>query len=581
MTKGRQYGKIMDNSGFDPHADCPLRRIAFSYGGIILKKIFRTLSAAAAAMAIALSMSAAVYADETAEIKTSVTMDLTDIPGQYPHWDGVSPVTQFKYSDGSACIAVHEGDELNVQRISSDGTLSTIFKTKLKHPEYGTITCDAEGNFYVVTGEVADKNTQNRKQQTIFITKYNKSGKEVWTTGNDGSSSLQYYHDDGHNTQLPFDSGVSAAVSGNRIAVNYGRFMYNGHQGNSIWVVGTNTMANLRDVAWISTHSFAHRTVPVTRGEQNGFVFLSEGDCYPRAFSTYAITFNSIRVDTYKYNDPFHFWVEENALDKKAYGQLNNNYAHLAGMVALKTNDIALVGTAAPALSAECKTQKEQLFIQIYDPFRDVKNPVNYTTYTDEYRTGLSGGNGNEKVTDYGIKWLDVALEDDATIENPQVLATDDDRIVIIYEKGNRYPWTVGWHWKRYDGIWYMILDNKGNVVQEEQLFSKTARLNPCEMPVYSDGSIYWVGNQLNNKKDVYVNILSLGKEEEYTLGDVNKDGVINFFDASLVLEYCEGDGNAVISKKAADVNLDDVIDRTDAELIQRYAAGNKDVFAK
>ncbi len=522
-----------------------------------------------------------VSADTTAEVTTSIKQDITDIRGQYPHWDGITSITQFRYYDGTFCLAVDGENSITVMKISPDGQIQPgVISLAKAAPEYGTVISDSSGNFYAVTGKTNDING-SRKQDTIFISKYNKNGQLIATAGDDGSSSLQYYHDDGHNTRLPFDSGVSAAISGNILAVNYGRFMYNGHQANSIWAININTMNNIRDVKWISTHSFAHRAIAV----DGGFVFVSEGDCYERAFSIYAIKTGSYSVQSYNYGDPFHFWVRKNALKDKAYGVLNNNYAHLAGIVDLKSEEgrtrVALVGTSAPSISEKAASEKEKLFIQIFDPFNDMKLSTTYVT--EGSRSGYSGGNGDQYVTDRGVKWLDGYMDvaDDATIENPQVVMTDSGKLVILYEKGNRYPWTVGWHYKRYDGLFYMVLDTSGNVIQRETLFSKTARLNPCEMPVYTNGSIYWAGNALGNKENVYINILTLDENEEapVSLGDVNSDGTVNFYDASLVLAYSEGNADVAMNKKNADVNGDGSVDRKDAELIQKYAAGNTDAF--
>lgn len=515
----------------------------------------------------------AAFADSTAEVTTSIKKDITDIRGQYPHWDGITSITQFRYSDGTFCLAIDGEQYINIIKFTPEGQVQPgIIALEKAHPEYGTVLCDSQGNFYAITGETNDING-NRNKETIFISKYNRNGQLIRTVGNNGSSSLQYYHDNGHNTRLPFDSGVSAAISGNVLAVNYGRFMYNGHQANSIWAININTLNNIRDVKWISTHSFAHRTIPI----EDGFVFVSEGDCYERAFSIYAIRTGSYSVLSYNYGDPFHFWVQPDALKRKAYGQLNANYAHLAGIVPLKDGQrtrTALVGTSAPSLNSNAPNEKEKLFIQIFDPFNDLTLSTSYVTQGT--RSGLSGGNGDQSVTDKGVKWLDqyMTIADDATIENPQVVVTDDEKIVILYEKGNRYPWTVGWHYKRYDGLFYMVLDKNGEVIQREKLFSKTARLNPCEMPVYTNGSIYWAGNVVGNKENVYINILTLGEEEQGIAGDANNDGKVNFYDASIVLAYLEGKPVS-INKNAADVNDDGIVDKTDAELIQSLAAGN------
>ena len=66
---------------------------------------------------------------------------------------------------------------------------------------------------------------------------------------------------------------------------------------------------------------------------------------------------------------------------------------------------------------------------------------------------------------------------------------------------------------------------------------------------------------------------------EDYTLGDVNGDGLINSVDASAVLtEYAysmteSGGKFNELQKKAGDVNKDDILNSVDASLILEYYA--------
>lgn len=484
-----------------------------------LKKALHIFVCAAIGLGMAFSASSAVHADERSEVPTSIVKDITDLDGQYPHWDGVSPIAQFRYIDGSFCLAVDGTDEITIVKTAADGSVvSDDIKLKKAHPIFGTVVCDDSGYFFAVTGEI--NNTSDTSKQTVFISKYLPSGGDpLMTAGNNGSSSLQSYHGSDYNTKIPFDSGVSAAVSGNVMAVHYGREMYNGHQANSVWVININTFNTMKDTAWISSHSFAHRAIPF--GYKN-FLFVSEGDCNERAFSTYAINVGSLGVLNYNKGYPFHFWVEKDASKNNKYGVLNNNFAHLAGIVSLGNGTAALVGTAAPSLTSDAASEREQLFVQIFDPYADLSKESSYVT--SGTRSGLSGPNGDKQVTNYGVKWL---LDyTDSTIENPQVVSTDDGKIIILFERGDRKSWQWGWDYNRYDGLYYMILDSYGNVIKPATRFSKTARLNPCTMPVYTNGAIYWAGNRLSNKKDVYINVLRLTDgDDDWTEDDSGSVG--------------------------------------------------------
>lgn len=53
-----------------------------------------------------------------------------------------------------------------------------------------------------------------------------------------------------------------------------------------------------------------------------------------------------------------------------------------------------------------------------------------------------------------------------------------------------------------------------GEVVQKKKCLSKKAMLNPCEMPVYSNGEISWAANKYKDKKNyLYIYRLKLDVE--------------------------------------------------------------------
>ena len=83
-------------------------------------------------------------------------------------------------------------------------------------------------------------------------------------------------------------------------------------------------------------------------------------------------------------------------------------------------------------MSSKAKKENQQLFIQIFDPNADLTTANGYIT--SGTRSGLSGKNGDENVTDYGVKWL-TNYDKTYTIENPQVVATDAGNYVILFER--------------------------------------------------------------------------------------------------------------------------------------------------
>ena len=86
-------------------------------------------------------------------------------------------------------------------------------------PIFGAVTCDQDGNYYVVTGKT--NNTSDTTKETVFVSKYDATGKLVATVGDNGSSSLAYYYGERFYTKIPFDGGnCDIAVNGDYVAVN-------------------------------------------------------------------------------------------------------------------------------------------------------------------------------------------------------------------------------------------------------------------------------------------------------------------------------------------------------------------------
>ncbi len=451
-----------------------------------LKKI------AAAALSAMLAVNAAAFtafADKVTEYQTKDGKRVEAI-GKYVNWDGVTTVCQFVGINGEFSFAYADGKDITVVNTKGGKPLKKRIKLKMQHDIFGTVVCD-KNYYYVVTGQ--ENEGTKTSTETIFVSKYDKNGNHIKTVGDNGSSSLPYFYDSssGHYyyiddsccTQLPFDAGnCDAAVNGDILTVNYGRTMYNGHQSNSVFTVTTDTMqAVLMPVSIYSSHSFGQRVVPYKKG----FVYLSEGDAYNRAFTVDILpTFSFSEQNDSKEHDIFHFWFgSDSANNVFAAYSANNNYAHIGGIVNINDKKIAMVGTSVKSLNSNAKKENEQLFIQIFDPTADLSKASAYIT--SGTRSGKGGFSANENVTDYGVKWL-TNYSSKTVISEPQIALTDKNEIVVLYEK------TV---LREYKGVFYTVLDENGKVLKKETRFSKTAQLNSCEMPVFANGKIWWAAN--------------------------------------------------------------------------------------
>ena len=463
-----------------------------------------------ACLAICGVLMTSVVSPEAATLKVQKTNQKHNIAtakGAYANWDGVSDGTQFLDNQGNVCIAYNTKSNIVIVKTKNGKPVKKTITLKKKSSVFGDVTCDSDGNFYVVTGKT--NKTNNTETKTIFVSKYDANGKLLASVGNNGSSSLAHYNGDSFYTQTPFDGGnCDIAVNGDYVAVNYARKMYSGHQSNSLFLVNRKTMQKESVERYYNSHSFAQRVVPW--GE--GFLLASEGDCYDRAFTVselkmpgtgdgisddlinntdfpddweiiYDNTYSDEASKTWTCDSQniFSFWISKGAFDRY---EVNDNFARMGGIATGDVHNAAMVAISAPSLSSKAKKENQQLFIQIFDPNADLTTANGYIT--SGTRSGLSGKNGDENVTDYGVKWL-TNYNKTYTIENPQVVATDAGNYVILFERYKKYS---------YQGVYAIVVDAKGNVIQKTKKLAASAYLTPSRMPVYSQGKVWWAGNK-------------------------------------------------------------------------------------
>lgn len=414
--------------------------------------------------------------------KTGLKQDITSATGMYSNWDGVSDGAQFLDSQGNVCMAYNRKNSVVIVKTKNGKPLLKTITLKKIASTFGVVTCDQDGNYYMVTGKT--NNTSDSSMETIFVTKYDADGKLLATVGDNGSSSLAYYYGERFYTKIPFDSGnCDIAVNGDYVAVNYARKMYSGHQSNSLLLVNRKTMQKQNVETYYNSHSFAQRVIPW--GE--GFLLASEGDCYDRAFT----------VSKLKNNDGwscdsqniFSFWISQGAFDRYDMYEVNDNFARMGGLAVSNEQNAAFVAKSVKSLNSNAKKENQQLFIQIFNPTADLTTASGYVTLG--IRSGMGGKNGDEEVTDYGVKWL-TNYSKTYTIENPQVVATDAGNYVILFERYKNH---------NYQGVYTIVVNAIGNVMQKTTKISGTAYLNPCRMPVYSNGKVWWTENKTDGEE--------------------------------------------------------------------------------
>jgi hypothetical protein len=380
------------------------------------------------------------------------------------NWARVSPLTQFVDKDGNPGFAYEDGDYIKIAKLDKNQKLTSTLKIKKKYPLFGGLVSDAKGNYYIVWGQ-HDEN-EKKTVVTLAVSKYNGDGKYVKTTT---------YRGGDLNTKLPFRSGNCAiALKGDVLVVSYARQMYKSsdgknHQSNGVIAVNISSMENNQNYASYTSHSFDQRVM----FDKAGTVwFADHGDAYPRGFTISAEreSFNFV---------PFHFYLD--ASDISDMGIVNRTNAQLGGMVETSTG-IVLVGASVKGMTKSTyEKQSRNLFVVYADP--ELKMPGGKS------RTGDCNG---AKVTDTGIRWLtDYGTNYEA--REPQVVYTNNDRIVVMWEKHNRKT-------GKFAQSYYMVLSSNGAVLQKATPMNKI-RLNACEEPIYANGRIYWVTADGGNAK--------------------------------------------------------------------------------
>ena len=447
------------------------------------KKINKIVSIILSVSILTTVCSTTTFAASRKQIQDTNIKTEVNAYSEYINWEGVSSVSEFKDQKGNFCFAYVSGKKIIVVKTKNGKVINTI-KLAKKYPLFGGVACDSKGNFYLASGK---DNEGNKEINTVFISKYDKEGKHIKTVGDDGSSSLS--SGSSFLTKKPFDAGnCDIEVNGNLVTVNYAREMYSGHQSNSVFTVDSTTMTKVDMGRIYNSHSFAQRAIAY----KDGFVYASEGDCFPRAFTiSTSLKSNENVIE----NDVFHFWVKKGTYSNWDMGTLNYNYAHMGDLAVVGSNKVAFLATSVKSLNSNANKENEQLFIQIFDPEADLSNASSYVTKGT--RSGLSGPDGNVKVTDYGVKFL--TNSNAYYIDHPQMVSNGKNKLIVLYEKYNKKTGS-------YNGSYFQVLNSKGEVIKKETLYSKNIKLNPCETPIYTDGKVNWV---TNNDKG-YISICSL-----------------------------------------------------------------------
>ena len=150
-----------------------------------------------------------------------------------------------------------------------------------------------------------------------------------------------------------------------------------------------------------------------------------------------------------------------------------------------------------------------------------------FMTVGERKSTGTQkASNGDEKyflaegTTDYGVKWL-TNYSGDYTVKNVKSVETNIDRIAIFYTVSKK-----GKPIAESDKVYYMVIDNEGDIVQEPLLLEQ-GMLPGYSKPVYYAGYVYFTNsNGTNNLKTYKIRMEDTQDKTLITVED--KEKIVN-----------------------------------------------------
>lgn len=424
----------------------------------------------------------------------------------------VSPLSEFFDSEGNYNTIYDSKDKITLIKYSKDFSEIKTYSVKKPYPLFGGAIIDSNGNYYIVYGQ--SNETDNPDKVVLSVVKYNSDFKyvnEVIFTGNDTCT----YTGSEWGTKMPFDAGnCDIALNGNILVCNYARQMYNGHQSNHVIYVDIATMTKVKQAGCYASHAFDQRVIVTGSGD---YLFVNQGDAYPRGFQVSLSKAGNTDIwDTFNYV-PFHFREGSN----RDYGY-NETYAQLGGIAEIDTGYV-LAGASEKTLSIDTAptnryycgdSEARNLFIQILDKNFMYKNGANAQLLKTEARkvTGNQPESAETKLflsgdeTDYGVLWL-TNYTDEYCVVNPKLVVTDDERIVLLWEK---FKYGTEDTSEQFIDSYYMILSKNGEILQNEVSLGGI-RLTENEAPVYRNNKVYF--STLDPiKSRLVLNVLCLGE---------------------------------------------------------------------
>ena len=360
--------------------------------------------------------------------------DLTPIIMTYVDNDGsVSICSADKYSK-AIYIYEYTKDLVHIKTMQ--------FQTPFN--KFGAFTKDNDGNYYIFSAEDVPEGAHN--QNNMALVKYNSEGRQIAIFNSPAKTTDGFY-----GIKSPFATGsCRMEISGDWIAVYFAREMFIAedglnHQASYGFMLNKNNLERIPNntMPYVS-HSFNQYILPI----DNGFVFVDQGDSYPRGFCF-------TRIQNGRENKkitPFNF---------KKGKTYQNTFSQLGGLV--KTpNGYLFAGTYErdPAVTSEQNDSRNLFVLTFDDELNNISEPVWITNYRYKNKENAA---------------------------NAKIIALNSGRYLLMWEL--IYSWS-------YRSTYMTIIDEKGKRLKPIKEIGRI-HLNINDTLGYNrtTGNVYWAVN--------------------------------------------------------------------------------------
>lgn len=386
-------------------------------------------------------------------------------------------------------IAYEAGDSLKIAAFDKAMKFVHGFVLPRELELFGAAAGDNEGNFYIAWGkEIGGETEADKAMSNIKLVKYDgETGEKLGTAEYIGGEG--YFH----GTKLPFSaSNASIAVGDSVVALHFGRSMFASddganHQSSTSLYADRDSMQPLEFPTVYSSHSFDQQVIATKDG---GFLFVDQGDAYPRAFRLSYLSDPSDGPDSKLQSmDSFHFKPVTGG--GNAY---NYTLANLGGIVETSSAYV-LSGSSEKTLegsSPKGGAEPRNVFIQVLKKdFLEYPNDRDRYLLYGETRSRAEAKDYAAAATDYGVIWLTDLAEGQSALY-PKICALDGDRIAVFWELYQGTATETGYTNNKYIGSYYTVLNSRFGQLLKEATELKGVRLSANDRPVYYNGKVCW-----------------------------------------------------------------------------------------